>query len=67
MIRPFCVEKKYLPNKPPTQEDVADICFDEEIEKMKDLAKTETSEKKEKKPAGGANKKGSKGSSQRND
>ena len=29
MIRPFCVERKYLPNKPPLAEDVEDISFEE--------------------------------------
>jgi hypothetical protein len=27
MIRPFCVDKQYLPKKPPTPEEVEDILF----------------------------------------
>lgn len=27
MIRPFCVQRDYLPKKPPTPEEVADIEF----------------------------------------
>lgn len=64
MIRPFCVDKQYLPKKPPTAEEVEDIEFDEELERMKDLVPV-AEEKKEKK--GG--KKGAKnqGASAKND
>jgi len=30
MIRPFCVDRQYLPKKPPTPEEVEDIHFQEE-------------------------------------
>jgi hypothetical protein len=29
MIRPICVDKQYLPKKPPSPMDVEDICFEE--------------------------------------
>lgn len=69
MIRPFCVDKQYLPKKPPMPEEVADIFFEEEAEKLKKLGPPELTEKKEEKKVGGSKKgsKGSKGSSQRND
>lgn len=37
MIRPFCVDRQYLPKKPPTPEEVDDIIFEEELQRMKFL------------------------------
>ena len=57
LIRPFCVDKQYLPKKPPMPEEVQDIMFDEEIQREQLLEGPKVVEKKEKK--GG--KKGGKG------
>ena len=35
MIRPFCVDRQYLPKQLPKPEDVQEIIFDEEIERAK--------------------------------
>lgn len=63
MIRPFCVDKQYLPKKPPTHAEVETIEFQEEIEREKLLLPAEV--KKEGKE--GKVKKGGKGQGQRND
>ena len=57
MIRPFCVDKQYLPKKTPLPEEVEDIFFDQERQRALLVSTTKTVEKKEKK--GG--KKGGKG------
>ena len=64
MIRPFCVERQYLPKVPPHPSEVDDIEFAEEHERMKAIeVEPVVIEKKDKK----AGKKGSKGQSARND
>ncbi len=62
MIRPFCVDRQYLPKKPPTPAEVEDIHFQEEEERFK-LLEEPVIEKKDKKGA----KKGAKGSGAKND
>ena len=57
LIRPFCVDKQYLPKKPPMPEEIEDIMFDEEIQREQLLEGPKVVDKKEKK----AGKKGGKG------
>jgi hypothetical protein len=37
MIRPYCVDKQYLPKKPPTPAEVEEIFFQQEQERFKPI------------------------------